>query len=155
MNDVLPKPFTKEGLLSMLEKHLSHLKKPAPGMEQIAPPNISSRLSHSLKDEESPGNSPGTLSTKWNSPGGQLTGASPVASALPGDFMTAARGGTNDGFAMPTGLDYTTSPQNMGMREAAVHRRGISDITGGEDMANNVKRQHMFAQPLAPHQQRK
>lgn len=26
MNDILPKPFKKEGLLSMLEKHLSHLK---------------------------------------------------------------------------------------------------------------------------------
>ncbi|KAI6097986.1 HSF-type DNA-binding-domain-containing protein [Pisolithus thermaeus] len=26
MNDVLPKPFTKEGLLDMLEKHLMHLK---------------------------------------------------------------------------------------------------------------------------------
>ncbi|TDL24878.1 hypothetical protein BD410DRAFT_785604 [Rickenella mellea] len=26
MNDILPKPFTKEGLLSMLEKHLTHLK---------------------------------------------------------------------------------------------------------------------------------
>ncbi|KAI6043365.1 HSF-type DNA-binding-domain-containing protein [Pisolithus marmoratus] len=26
MNDVLPKPFTKEGLLDMLEKHLRHLK---------------------------------------------------------------------------------------------------------------------------------
>ncbi|KLO14874.1 hypothetical protein SCHPADRAFT_871912 [Schizopora paradoxa] len=26
MNDILPKPFTKEGLLTMLERHLSHLK---------------------------------------------------------------------------------------------------------------------------------
>ena len=26
MNDILPKPFTKEGLLSMLDKHLTHLK---------------------------------------------------------------------------------------------------------------------------------
>jgi osomolarity two-component system response regulator SKN7 len=26
MNDILPKPFTKEGLLDMLEKHLFHLK---------------------------------------------------------------------------------------------------------------------------------
>jgi len=26
MNDILPKPFTKEGLLGMLEKHLMHLK---------------------------------------------------------------------------------------------------------------------------------
>lgn len=26
MNDILPKPFTKDGLLGMLEKHLIHLK---------------------------------------------------------------------------------------------------------------------------------
>ena len=26
MNDILPKPFTKEGLLGMVEKHLIHLK---------------------------------------------------------------------------------------------------------------------------------
>ena len=26
MNDILPKPFTKQGLLDMLEKHLMHLK---------------------------------------------------------------------------------------------------------------------------------
>lgn len=26
MNDILPKPFTKEGLLDMLEKHLDHFK---------------------------------------------------------------------------------------------------------------------------------
>jgi len=26
MNDILPKPFTKEGLLDMLERHLNHLK---------------------------------------------------------------------------------------------------------------------------------
>lgn len=34
MTDVLPKPFTKEGLLNMLEKHLIHLKT-VTQMEQI------------------------------------------------------------------------------------------------------------------------
>lgn len=33
MIDVLPKPFTKEGLLSMLQKHLSKLVQPALGGE--------------------------------------------------------------------------------------------------------------------------
>ena len=159
MNDVLPKPFTKEGLLSMLEKHLSHLKKSVPGMEHIISNNISSRQSQSLKDEESPANSPATLSTNWNSPSGQLTGASPAANGLPGDYMATARGvGMNDGFTMPTNLDYSTSPQNMSMRGVAgvgSHRRGISDITGGEELVNSIKRQQMFAQPLAPPQQRK
>ena len=48
MNDVLPKPFTKEGLLSMLEKHLSHLKKsmhPGSGLE---PPSLPTGLSTCL-----------------------------------------------------------------------------------------------------------
>jgi len=133
----------------MLEKHLGHLKKPVPGMEHIVP-GISSGHSQSLKDEESPGNSPATMST-WNSPGGQLTGASPIVSALPGDYMSSVRGASNDAYAMP---DYSTSPQNMAMRVSGAPRRAISDITGGEDLAANVKRQQMFAQPLAP-QQRK
>jgi len=101
MNDVLPKPFTKEGLLSMLEKHLSHLKKsghPGSGLEPPPPvPTASSMggpapLSHqtnqgsshrpSLKGEASPGASsasPATVSTTWNSPM-QPQGMSPVTS---------------------------------------------------------------------------
>jgi osomolarity two-component system response regulator SKN7 len=36
MADILPKPFTKEGLLQLLEKHLNHLKKhPNPTLEHI------------------------------------------------------------------------------------------------------------------------
>lgn len=155
MNDVLPKPFTKEGLLSMLEKHLGHLKKPAPGMEHIPQGNISSRHSQSLKDEESPSNSPATMSTNWNSPGGQLTSASPNPNAHSGEYMGGVRGASNDAFGMPTALDYSTSPQSMGMRgPPPPHRRNISDISGGEDMAATAKRQQIFAQPLAP-QQRK
>lgn len=156
MNDVLPKPFTKEGLLSMLEKHLSHLKHPIPGMEHTITGNMSSRHSQSLKDEESPSNSPATMSTNWHSPGGQLTGASPVANVHSGDYMGTVRGSSNDAFGMTSALDYSTSPQqSMGMRGAGAPRRGIADITGGEDLATNVKRQQMFAQPLAPKQQRK
>ena len=36
MNDVLPKPFTKDGLLGMLEKHLLHMKQ----MQQMQQMNI-------------------------------------------------------------------------------------------------------------------
>jgi osomolarity two-component system response regulator SKN7 len=36
MSDILPKPFTKEGLLQLLEKHLNHLKKhPNPTLDHI------------------------------------------------------------------------------------------------------------------------
>ena len=57
MNDVLPKPFTKEGLLNLLEKHLGHLK------EQKATP---------------PTKSP---TGSWHSPN-QLAGVSPTGAAL-------------------------------------------------------------------------
>jgi osomolarity two-component system, response regulator SKN7 len=60
MNDVLPKPFTKEGLLNMLEKHLQHLKKPLHGMDAMGVPQPVQPLAHtsakqSMKDEDSPG----------------------------------------------------------------------------------------------------
>jgi osomolarity two-component system response regulator SKN7 len=40
MTDILPKPFTKEGLLNMLEKHLLHLKA-ARGTGQEGPKGVS------------------------------------------------------------------------------------------------------------------
>ena len=86
MNDVLPKPFTKEGLLNMLEKHLGHLKKPDYDM---MPPSATAMTqhstAHSIKDEASPGQSPSTMST-WHSPS-QFSGISPGGSGgyLPGN----------------------------------------------------------------------
>lgn len=74
MNDVLPKPFTKEGLLNMLEKHLAHLKKPTAGLDMAIPPSIIPQK-RSLKGEDSPTTSPATGSN-WNSPAG-IAGVSP------------------------------------------------------------------------------
>ncbi len=75
MNDVLPKPFTKEGLLTMLEKHLGHLKTNPPSdvgpYTQMMPPG-SARPS--LKDESPSVKSPSTAN--WQSPA-QMTGISP------------------------------------------------------------------------------
>lgn len=78
MNDVLPKPFTKEGLLNMLEKHLAHLKKPTAGlgMGPLGPTSIIPQK-RSLKSDDSPATSPATGSA-WTSPGG-LTGLSPAS----------------------------------------------------------------------------
>ncbi|KAF2858868.1 response regulator, partial [Piedraia hortae CBS 480.64] len=37
MNDVLPKPFTKDGLFNLLEKHMAHLKKPSSEVRPALP----------------------------------------------------------------------------------------------------------------------
>ena len=105
MNDVLPKPFTKEGLLLMLEKHLAHLKKPNsmpgamaphPDMSHMpAPPvqplslNPHSSANPSIKDSDnSPSKSPatGTTASNWSSPN-QIPGVSPAGSAMTDEYM--------------------------------------------------------------------
>lgn len=170
MNDVLPKPFTKEGLLSMLEKHLTHLKKQPPGLDIMPPPLNSTK--RSMKSEDSPATSPATGST-WNSPN-QIPGGSPAVSNLPDDpymnqqygqpgmqappqHMYASQGGPPGNMAMP--------PQQRGPPMAGPPRRGIDEISGGPGM-QDAKRP-MYAppppgaqmpphmqQPMPPHMQR-
>lgn len=160
MNDVLPKPFTKEGLLNMLEKHLGHLKKQPPGMEAMVapPPSNMSSAKRSLKSEDSPVTSPATNSN-WNSPGGQHTGVSPAGSTVQEDpYMQAVH---NNAGPAPFGVQAPIQPQPMyqtspsGPMAApprqpngpiqAQHRRGISDISGGAaDVGGNAKRQQMY-----------
>jgi osomolarity two-component system response regulator SKN7 len=113
MNDVLPKPFTKEGMLKNLEKHLDALKKvpllagnhaaiapvgPPSGFNPATGAPLGLNMNHiasSVKDENSPGKSP---AGSWHSPSNQL-GASPQSvgyghpmSAGVG-FMTPTHGG--------------------------------------------------------------
>jgi hypothetical protein len=58
MNDVLPKPFTKEGMLRTLEKHLAHLKRDyipsQQAQHQDRQPTLSSGLAgtKTIKDKE-------------------------------------------------------------------------------------------------------
>ncbi|KAF2760151.1 heat shock transcription factor 2, partial [Pseudovirgaria hyperparasitica] len=149
MNDVLPKPFTKEGLLGILEKHLAHLKKSA-NMDPIGHPiqalaHTSAR--QSLKEEESPSKSPATVSN-WNSPN-QLTGVSPVGSSVQEDYANV------QGLPGPYGAMYGNASQlpmggqrgpPMGQQQPnQSHRRQISDISGGPDM-NDAKRQQIITQ---------
>lgn len=174
MNDVLPKPFTKEGLLSMLEKHLSHLKKsghPGSGLEPPPPVpggtalnNQTTGSSHrpSLKDENSPGASPATVSTNWNSPM-QPQGMSPAAShTMPPDSYTNnvqqyPYGGLDGGmpihgsgqqqqqqqFVSPLS-QMSTAPRGAQQQQGLPQRRGIDQISGGAMMNGDVKRQQMF-----------
>lgn len=152
MNDVLPKPFTKEGLLNMLEKHLGHLKKPVPGMEPMAPPGIAKG---SLKSEESPATSPATV-TNWNSPGN--IGVSPVASTPADDYAHAMTPGPPYGMQpgmtpgpSPQALTFATSPTGPNMRQQVqqlqaqqAHKRQIGEISGGPEMAGDARRPQMF-----------
>ena len=109
MNDVLPKPFTKEGMLKALQKHLPGFLKDAPpqphpqyqNQAQLSQPggDFSTSISgqpplglsmgqlsanQSLKDETSPGKSPATASS-WQSPN-QIPGPSPIGNG-PVGFM--------------------------------------------------------------------
>ena len=139
MNDVLPKPFTKEGLLTMLEKHLGHLKKIPDGMEAM--PQTASTIhpgTHSIKDEASPGQSPSTVSN-WASPN-QFSGISPSNT---GQFPSHV----NTSYGMEQGnMQYPspTTPLSAGSRGAG-HRRHVSEIAGVDDIGNDPKRARMYA----------
>jgi osomolarity two-component system response regulator SKN7 len=168
MNDVLPKPFTKEGLLHMLEKHLVHLKKPlsqADGMAAPQPVQIARQLV--LKEEDSPAKSPQTVSN-WNSPN-QMPGVSPVGSTVPDDFAQAMRGqpvqhpSPYSVNPMQSTMGYSTSP-HMQMQAPPQqpqpppgHRRQVSEMSGGDELNNPAKRQQMYApmpQQMGPLQPR-
>ena len=144
MNDVLPKPFTKEGLLNMLEKHLGHLKHLPDGMEPMAPHTGSSihqtSSGQSLKDESSPAQSPSTISN-WQSPG-QFTGISPTHAAPPHQFMQPMHPGYSQD---PSPVQYQPPHTPLGAPRQMQHRRQISEI-GGDDVSSDSKRQRMFDQ---------
>jgi osomolarity two-component system response regulator SKN7 len=166
MNDVLPKPFTKEGMLRILEKHLSAFKK-NPSFPNSAPmqhpsgfvtPNQSQAplglnmgqlsAAQSLKDDTSPGKSPATA-TSWQSPN-QLPGTSPITAQ--GGYMQQP---TNGAYTMtPTHQNHPQFPtQNPAMAAPRgapqQHRRVMSDMTGGPvpDDHPDAKRQRMYAPP--------
>ncbi|KAF1809413.1 response regulator [Eremomyces bilateralis CBS 781.70] len=183
MNDVLPKPFTKEGLFQMLQKHLHHLiKQPGQGIDPQLQPNLTPAgpshsvagstprpphahthsLTHSLKEEESPSagasnKSPATTSN-WNSPN-QIPGVSPVTSSVTDDYMHhvpqqnpyAAQMAGNPPMGYPQmgmhgggGASGRPGPQQPGIQQQppqGQHRRQISEISGGEEMAGSGKRQ--------------
>lgn len=150
MNDVLPKPFTKEGLLNMLEKHLGHLKKLPEGIEIM--PNTASTMvhtstPHSIKDESSPGQSPSTVSN-WQSPG-QFSGISPTVTNTSSHFMQPVH--TPTGYGIDHSAIQFQPPQTpLGAPPRGMqHRRQASEMTGIDDIANDPKRPRIYAQTNA------
>ena len=141
MNDVLPKPFTKEGLLIMLEKHLGHLKKIPDGLDGM--PQTASTIhpgSHSIKDEASPG-SPSTASN-WASPN-QFSGVSP---ATTGQFPPQATFPIDqmNHVAHQGNMHYSAPTTPITASRVAGHRRQISEI-GPDEVGNDPKRTRMYA----------
>jgi osomolarity two-component system response regulator SKN7 len=159
MNDVLPKPFTKEGLLHMLEKHLAHLKQPSHSLDMVPPPSAGLHPGPGrtpMKEEESPAKSPATGST-WNSPG-QVPGVSPVASSATDEYGQMAQQPPPNMYAVQNPMQQI-SPMTGGGQMAynqpglvpqqarqtsGQHRRQISDISGGEEAQGAAKRQQMY-----------
>ena len=156
MNDVLPKPFTKEGLLTMLEKHLGHLKSGREGdAVPFGPPTMIGHRSGrpSIKDDSSSVRSPSI--GNWQSPT-QDPVISPKSHSITEEF-TAGSGRA----AAPFGHDPTAShhPFNFpsppegkvggggggggGGANVDSHRRKISRISdgsAGDDVMNDAKR---------------
>lgn len=166
MNDVLPKPFTKEGMLRTLEKHLAHFKKgytqqshgQHPGVfttttASNAPMNLNMShisASHSLKDEASPSRSP---ASSWHSPN-QIPSQSPVTGNQ-GSYVQTMPG--NAGYPMtPTHPNQAFQAQNPAMpgSRAGTHRRvmsDMSDLTRQND--HPEKRQRMYPPQPGTYQQ--
>jgi osomolarity two-component system, response regulator SKN7 len=151
MNDILPKPFTRESLLHLLEKYLDHLKKSHQldthplsatagpgGAPRIKPDDVSSHGS----PQKTPIGTTTTTAT-WQSP--QSVQLSPE-----GEFVGMTT--QNSIFAVPgipttpTGLTGF-SPQSASSQIAG-QRRGIADISGGDAHQQAAKR-HQVAQAAA------
>ena len=166
MNDVLPKPFTKEGMLRSLEKHLPQFKKTAqfPNPSQMSHPSgfVTPNQSHtplglnmgqlsaaqSMKDETSPGKSPATASS-WHSPN-QLPGQSPLVGTAPGSYMQQPMR-DNGPYAMtpthshPQSGFPASNTATMPAPRGQPHRRGLSDMAGGGGPDDQPeKRQRMY-----------
>jgi len=161
MNDVLPKPFTKEGMLRVLEKFLKHMKKGAlPNAAPIqhmggysasngatTPMNLN--VSHistgqSLKEEASPGKSP---ASSWHSPS-QLTGTSPNSAG--GQFNTYNMTPTHPHPGFQTNAPGLGAPA-QGPPRPVGHRRVVSDMNAGLEDHPDSKRQRMYPPPGPSH----
>ena len=151
MNDVLPKPFTKEGLLNMLEKHLGHLKKLPDGMEHTphlgGPSMAQGSAGHSLKDETSPSQSP-SLSSNWQSPG-QFPGISPTGAAPSHQYIHSMHPGSYSQEQSPVQYQPPHNALSGGPPRPMQHRRQISEIGVDELGSNDPKRQRMYEQNMA------
>ncbi|KAF2670735.1 response regulator [Microthyrium microscopicum] len=166
MNDILPKPFTKEGLLQVLEKHLFHLRKPE-GLHALSNPSPAAPVTAmtlprpgGLKEEDSPQKSPATISSWTNSPSHTtLQGMSPITVGT--SVGTSVGSVAHDeythmaGMPSPYGIPHPGHPSAMPQlgpngvpyTPTGPPRRHIDQISGGEDINMAAKRQQIYGAP--------
>ncbi|KAI9847217.1 MAG: kinase-regulated stress-responsive transcription factor skn7 [Thelocarpon superellum] len=140
MNDVLPKPFTKEGLLTMLEKHLGHLKAPK-DVDGLQPSPVTHGAPRAvLKDD---GSSPAT--SNWHSPN-PMPGVSPTSHTVHEDYLNALRNNPSfgvEGTMHSEGVAFHGQGHPMGAPRQGAHRRQASDMSGGDELSG-AKRQRLY-----------
>lgn len=136
MNDVLPKPFTRQSLQDMLDKQLVHLRRmqappPMDGAQQ-APVSAMAQNSGatSVKTENSPGQSPGAAASMGNwqaaGPAGQFQGLSPINPSMPNQFIQPQPATPNNTTTTPSfvydqngGMQFATpAPTQLGVMSA-------------------------------------
>ncbi len=171
MNDVLAKPFTKDGMIRILRKHVTHLLKnpPPPGssgddmmagtpqaghpgpaagyasttmsMASIGGPPSVATSSSTVKYETTPIQSPAT-STSWHSPS-QLQQTSPHMDG--GGFLASAVNGGQALAITPGGTQRPTFPGGPAPPMGNPPIRGLPDGMGGDDRPE--KRQRLYGPP--------
>ncbi|PWY94405.1 stress response regulator/HFS transcription factor [Aspergillus sclerotioniger CBS 115572] len=161
MDDVLPKPFTRKSLLDMLEKHLVHLKTIPQSME--APPSAAaavtmaaqSSAAQSVKEDSSPGQSPATSMTNWQSPG-QFQGMATVppniqqvqSQYVPAAPAAAAYAVDQNGVQYPTPAVALTTAAPAAARPQP--RRQLSEMSSAAENPNMAKRPRMYSHQAQP-----
>ncbi|KAI5991660.1 hypothetical protein EDC04DRAFT_1340899 [Pisolithus marmoratus] len=143
MNDVLPKPFTKEGLLDMLEKHLRHLKV-IQEMSRVPRMPCGPRLSteNSLTDALVPASTTSSATPSTTSPSSSATTV--TYSGTEGDEIgppsqsANAEGIDGDGsgplFMGGVGTDVRIDPlAGMGLTEER-YQAILKDLVSGENL---------------------
>jgi osomolarity two-component system response regulator SKN7 len=145
MNDVLPKPFTKDGLLNMLEKHLIHLKTvqkmdeipKSLGLPPISEDMMQSVLSATAASAASMASTPhgevnSMAAMMGNGP--QAMRASQDAGASMSDF---GQGEDEEGIANPLAGMGFSDEEYISMLQNLIAAGAVSDSTRGET-ADNV-----------------
>ena len=158
MDDVLPKPFTRKGLLDMLERHLVHLKTMPQGMDAPQPAAAvtmaQSSAAPSVKEDSSPGQSPAASMSNWQSPG-QFQGMPTVHPTIPqvqGQYVPATPAAPTAYAVDQNGVQYPAAPPvalaaTTPTAARPPHRRQISEMSSAPDNSNMAKRPRMYAQP--------
>ncbi|KAI5776893.1 hypothetical protein EDC01DRAFT_439582 [Geopyxis carbonaria] len=138
MTDVLPKPFTKDGLLQLLERMLGHLKEPRSSMGNgHIPPPID--VSHAHVPDHPISEAPKTTSIKFS--------ASPIPAKSPGTAVMYGHGGTPEDMGGEQGLPQVHTPVTM--------EDGYMGIMGGYNLEGNTPQPGGYGSPSSANKRRR